>query len=208
MKQSTWGEAAKLPINVASWIWGNAKEVLSDPILTGSYASLNPLLQLLAATEAYNRYQKNKELDKYAEMAAPFKEDPEKFKEYYERAVKKYGEEEVNKALQQGISPKDYLDTKLLYHDSPEYRSDYKNTELDPYGRPAYAMPDYGAGLNPENVTALMNMYEEQDQAAAEDNARKEYLMNLVNSFAPPKRDFNITPQLSNLKLYEGKFGK
>lgn len=206
MESFTWGDLLKPVGNVAGDVWGQTKELFSDPILLAG--AFNPFTQALAFREASSRHQKNKDLAKYAEMAAPFKEDPEKFKEYYERAVKKYGEEEVNKALQQGISPKDYLDTKLLYHDSPEYRSDYKNTELDPYGRPAYAMPDYGAGLNPENVTALMNMYEEQDQAAAEENARREYLMNLVNSFAPVKRDFSSTPQLSNLKLYEGIFGK
>ena len=206
MEAFTWGDLLKPVGNVAGDVWGINKELFSDPILLAS--AFNPFTQALAFREANSRHQKNKELDKYAEMAAPFKEDPEEFKEYYERAVEKYGEKRINDAMQQGISPKAFLDTQLLYHDSPEYKSDYKNIELDPYGRPAYAMPNYGAGLSPENVTALMDMYEAKDQAAAEDNARKEYLMNLVNSFSPAKRDFNITPQLSNLKLYEGKFGK
>jgi len=206
MEAFTWGDLLKPVGNAAGDAWGQTKELFSDPILLASV--FNPFTQGLAFREANSRHQKNKDLAKYVEMAAPFKEDPEKFKEYYERAVKKYGKEQVDKDIKKGISPKDLLDTQLLYHGSPEYRSDYKNKELDPYGRPAYAMPNYGAGLSPENVTALMDMYEAKDQAAAEDNARKEYLMNLVNSFAPAKRDFNITPQLSNLKLYEGIFGK
>lgn len=192
----------------AKWWWNGTKKIYSDPALLAQALLFAPIGSVPTLIQA------NKELEQEHEdsdkLGKPFGLTGEEYEFWYNKAKEKYGEEATNKAIAKGISPKDFAIPFMDpgYTGIQELDREYKNEELDPYGRPAYARPDYGAGLDSENIETLMDMYEEQDQAAAEENARREYLMNLVNSFAPPKRDFNITPQLSNLKLYEGKFGK